>query len=750
MATSTYKIEVPKTLMDQKYMLGVAEKPTAAKRLAQSLNQTGKINKFMVKVSNTVDNIKLPPIEVYSCDTDYGKLLIVPALGHLFTLIQNSSGYQYPVYDFRWVPITESLSSRKEPSKHQRRIEATIETIRELIKKASKLIVMTDYDQEGEVIGGVIFQQLSPKKLFNQAKRMKFSSLTNKEVLESYKNIFESDSSIDYGLYNKGLMRHYLDWLWGINLSRALMLSLKYTSGRYQTLSTGRVQGPTLSFVAEKQYEIDTFVPIPYFKLFAKIAVNNVTYDLTYGSKNIEVKKDALNFVNENKTKKAKVNEITIKKRLIDPPVPYNLSELQKDAYRYFKLSPRRTLNAAENLYLAALISYPRTSSEKFPPGFDHDDILNKLSTQNEFGQKIVKLRKINKKLIAKEGKKIDPAHPAICPTGQKPSKIASDAKKIYELIVNRYLATFGKPVELENTKINYLIGKLPFYHSGTTIKKSGWWEFQEPSTPPTDSKLPKVSKGTEVELKKLESEELFTKPPAGYNESSLLKQMEDAEIGTKATRADIIQAIIDRKYVEGNPLKLTRLGRIIYEVLKDYSPKVLSVELSRELEQMGEYIEQTINSPETNGFPLTLQGAIMRGINILHSLLFELQSNEFEVGFQINRELMYQSHENYQLGLCPKCNTGQLTIISPKISGKRFVGCSEYFNDKKCENTFPLPQKGKIQSIDQKCPIDGYPQIKVYSGKRPWTMCVNYDCESRIERQKEIEQRKAMMQKVK
>ncbi len=726
-----YKVEIPKTVLKKEFSLALAEKPTAARRIANAISDT-KPKKNLIKVRNLTYDEKLQDIEIYTCSFQEETIIVVSALGHLFTLIQNGNGWTYPTYDFKWVPAYQAKKKRTKVSKHEKRMEATVEAIRQLAQAAKRLIIMTDYDQEGEVIGGVTFNSVLQPNSLSNIYRMRFSSLTKDELRKSMERTLLTplpNSGMDMGMYNRGLMRHYLDWLWGINLSRALILSLKNAVGRYQTLSVGRVQGPTLGFVAKRMEEIDTFVPIPFFQLDAQIMIDETIFSIEYSVSQIQSEREAIDLVQKNQDKMAKVSNIEVSTRKVHSPPPYNLSDLQRDAYRYFRITPRRTLDAAERLYLAASISYPRTSSQKYPPNTDHKSILQNLSKQSRFADFRPLIKKIlNKK--PKEGEKTDPAHPAIHPTGQPPSKLTGDAEKIYDLIVKRYFATFGSSATVEDTKATFEIKSLQFSLTGRRIIDNGWWDLFAPYGRPNFTPLPKITIGQTCPVVKLGYVNKFTSPPPHYNEASLLREMEKAEIGTKATRAEIIQTLINRKYVTTAPIKITRLGQIVYEVLSDYSPQVLSVTLSREIERMGDRIEQTINNTLTNGKSLTLNDAILQGIEILHNILSDLQQNEIEIGTIIDRELTEQNREALILAPCKSCKTGNLQIINSRTTNKRFIGCSSYFEDKSCTVTFPLPQRGNILQTGKECDYCGLPLLKILNGKRPWIFCPDIECE--------------------
>ena len=731
-----YRIDVPKYVQSKPYTFGIAEKPSAAKRLAQTLDDKAK--EFSIKVAKKGKVLHI--VKGWLITKNKERIVILSALGHLFTLIQDGSGWQYPVYDFKWVPINQA--SNKLGQKFNNRIEATIEAIRQMANSADKYLVLTDYDEEGEVIGALTLTQLVNNEALKQARRLKFSSFAKKEINKAFDmaRSKSTEGEINIGMYNRGLMRHYLDWLWGINLSRALMLSLKNYSGRYHTLSTGRVQGPTLSFAAKRQLEIDTFVPIPRFK----IQINLKSYpELPVNHKRgfLDELNDAEKIYISIKGKNGLINEIVKNKRKISPPAPYNLSSLQSDAYRYHKITPSNTLRAAEALYLEAAISYPRTSSEQYPPDMDHLDILTKIGRRAGFKTIVKDIFVKNKNLTPKKGKKTDPAHPCIHPTGQAPSRLSGYNKKIYELIVHRYFATFGKDAVVESNRVNFNIEKEEFYLQGSRLVTKGWrgWSGVQGNT--TKNELPKLKEGQILQISNAELINSFTQPAPQYNQSSLLKEMENNELGTKATRSEIIQSIINRKYMQGDPIHVTPIGMSVNDVLKSYSPQVISVELSRELERMGDLVEQGIKDNAENVF--SLSDAIVQGILHLHRMLVDLKLNEQQMGSLIDHGLRTQRKQELIISKCNVCNEGDLKIIRSQSTGKRFVGCTLYFDNQRCTNTFPLPQRGRLEKTDIRCKADGFPQLRVHGGKKPWLLCLNPECPIREEYLKSINNKK-------
>jgi len=230
------------------YTLIITEKPDAASRIASALDAEGKASK---NVENGVP---------YYVAKRSGDIVVVPALGHLYTVAGKKRGERgYPVFDFRWVP-------RYLAERGAARIRTWLKVISKLAENADKFIDACDYDIEGSIIGYSILKHACGGKE-NAAQRMKYSTLTKEELEKSYA---EPLSSLDFALIEAGLTRHEVDWLYGINLSRALTTAAKNYSGRYATLSTGRVQGPTLKFLETRERSIKCFVPTTYWSIKAK------------------------------------------------------------------------------------------------------------------------------------------------------------------------------------------------------------------------------------------------------------------------------------------------------------------------------------------------------------------------------------------------------------------------------------------------------------------------------------------------
>ena len=529
-----------------KYRLIVTEKPDAANRIAMALDIDGKAKKNF--------DSGVPYYQAYR----NGDIIVVPALGHLYTIVgKEKAKRDYPVFDYQWVPryLAERRASK---------IRVWLKVIANLASNAEDFVDACDFDIEGSIIGYCILKYACGGKEEN-AKRMKYSTLTREELQESYSHLLPH---LDFLLVEAGLTRHEVDWLYGINLSRALTAAVKNSNGHYATVSTGRVQGPTLNFLEEREETIKSFVPTPYWTITAKIDINDTSCEVDY-EKILEIKQEAKKIVHECKTKEGQIEKVWFEEIGQDQPFPFDLGTLQSEAYRIFHCTPMRTLTIAQHLYLNALISYPRTSSQKLPPAIGYESILEKLSKIPIYAQQVANL--LSKTILKPhEGQKIDSAHPAIYPTGNLPGKLLRmEEKNILDLIIRRFMAVFGEPAIRQSTKAVISINEKRFELTGIRTLSEGWLRFYEPYVQLKDSVLPPLTEHQKVAVKRVKLKENYKKPPARYNPRTLLLKMEKEGIGTKATRAATIQTLYDRKYLQGaERLVVSELGSEVIEIL--------------------------------------------------------------------------------------------------------------------------------------------------------------------------------------
>lgn len=413
--------------------------------------------------------------------------------------------------------------------------------------------------------------------------------------------------------------------------------------------------------------------------------------------------------------------------------MPFDIGALQSEAYGLFGYTPRRTLNIAQRLYLEALISYPRTSSQKLPPAINYEEILKKLSKASEYKKLAMELL-AKPELKPKEGKKEDPAHPAIYPTGNLPERTLSEPeRRIWDLVVRRFMAVFEEPAVKQSVKVHINVNGHRFYLRGKQTLKEGWLHFYGPYARSEEVTLPKIDEGQTVTVKRVIVEDKFTKPPPRYNPGSLLRKMEETGIGTKATRADIIQTLYNRRYIRDERMVVTDLGFQVLEVLERYCPDVVSIKLTRELEERMDKIQANSEKRES---------ILVDAVEILKPVIEELKEKEKLIGEQLSLAIKRARLEERIVGTCPVCGTGKLMILYSRKTGKRFIGCTNYFKGL-CNASFPLPQRGTVKPLGRNCRGCGWPLVHVrIKGKRPWTLCFNPECPLKEERRKRIEMR--------
>ncbi len=691
---NTKPFSPPKIKLDPMgYELIITEKPQAALKISSALGKSVKR-----------DSRGIPYYEV---NREGKKIVVACAVGHLFTLKQNNSGYNIPVFDISWNP--NYLVRKADFTKKY------YDTILLLAKKAGEITIATDYDVEGEVIGLNVARFICGQK---DANRMKFSTLTPAELNQAYE---EKSPTLNWGQAIAGETRHYLDWFYGINLSRALMNAIKST-GKFKIMSIGRVQGPALNMIVKKEREISLFKPETYWQIFITVK-NDHVLELKY-NKDIFKKQELKKFENlKGKTAIAKTEKT---QQILPPNPPFDLTTLQIEAYKFHGITPSKTLQAAQSLYLAGLISYPRTSSQKLPPSINYKDILSKIAKKYEVEHLIKKQKPI-------EGKKTDPAHPSIYPTGEA-QILAGDEEKIYNLIARRFLSLFCEDVIIDKKKVIAVVDGLEFSTLGSGIRKKAWMEIYP--TKLKEKEIPDLEGPVKIINSKIEEKQ--TQPPKRYSPASIISELEKRNLGTKATRSSILETLYDRGYVKEQSIEATPLGMSLISTLEKYSPIIIDEKLTRSFEDSMEAIKESKKDVKTKETKI-----IERAKETITSISRDFEKNQKQIGealIQANTQLREQEREANKLNICPVCKKGNLVIMYSKKTRRSFVACNSY---PECKTTFSLPPNGLIKKTNKTCEECGYPKlIRLSKGKRPWEFCFNPECPTNKERLQEYRKR--------
>jgi DNA topoisomerase-1 len=662
----------------------VAEKPKVTQKIAAA-------------IGGSVQRKTRGNVSYYEVEKDGKEIVVAPAVGHVYALTEKKKGRGYPVFDITWVPAYQA-------SKTASFTRPYLSLLEELGKKADSFVSACDYDVEGTLISYNIFRFATRIK---EGKRMKFSALTKNDLLEAYEN----RGDFDYNNAYAGEARHVLDWYYGINLSRALMSSLR-TAAQKKIMSIGRVQGPALDILATLEKEIRAFVPVPYWVLTASIKGVRFTHKKERFFDESEAAKSL-----ENTAKEGTVTNVDKKTVKMWPGPCFDLTTLQVEAHRVFGFNPSKTLQIAQSLYEDSLITYPRTSSQQIPPTINLPSIVRKIGENDEYRQLADRITE-NRWFRIFQGKKTDPAHPAIHPTGLKPGKLGKDEARLYDLIARRFLAAFAPPAEKENTTVDVDAGGEPYIVKGSRLTSRGWTEFYGRYFRGRDEELPEFREGEKVDVKRKKKTQKETQPPKRYTQASIVSELERRHLGTKATRSVIIDTLFKREYVGGKPIEVTDFGLKVRDVLKKYAPEILDEELTRKIEEDMEKIQEG---------KLEKEEVIGEGREILIQILDKWKRNEEKIGKEIVESLKITEAKENVVGKCDKCG-GNLKIIRMK-GGRQFIGCSNY---PKCRNIYPLPTGAFVKTTEKVCSECGKPVVFVARGKMRFEMCIDPNCPSK------------------
>jgi DNA topoisomerase I len=672
------------------YELIITEKPSAAQKIAEALSDSKphKTSFEQVPVFELTHNAK--PIKV-TC-----------AVGHLYTVTQidTSKGWTYPVFDLVW----EQSSKVNKGSSYT---SAYVSAIKKLAKDATEFTVATDFDIEGEVIGMNVIVYACKRK---DANRMKFSTLTKPDIVKAYEH---KSPTLEWGQGLAGKTRHELDWYYGINLSRALSLAVQ-KAGAFKVLSSGRIQGPALRLLVEKEREISSFVPTPYWEIVLHalaqknpLIANHVEDKFTDKSHVDTV------YAQVKDAKQTTVKQVSSSQFNQAPPTPFDLTTLQIECFRVHSIVPKETLDLAQDLYINGYISYPRTSSQKLPPELGFKKILTELAKQETYA-KLSSALLTMPILKPNNGEKEDEAHPAIYPTGIVPAKLSDRHLKLYDLIVRRFLATFAPIAVRETMTVLLDCNTQEFVTKGTRTVAKGWHEYYGQYATFDEVTLPALAKGEVLPVTQIEFLSKQTKPPKRYTAASVIKELEKQNLGTKSTRATIIDTLYDRGYVDAKSIEVTALGMKTCETLEKFCPEILDANLTREFEEEMEDIRKKTKKPDE---------VLSHAKQVLSTLLTQFKKKELDIGQSLLQAQRDTQDASSTVGKC-ECG-GSLRLTKGKFG--LFISCNKY---PECTKTYSLP-KGLFKPNDAKpCPHCLFPTIiKIAKGKKPQELCFNPAC---------------------
>ena len=621
--------------------------------------------------------------------------------------------------------------------------------LRKEVKKADKVYLATDPDREGEAISWHLMHalKLENKKTY----RITFNEITKNAVKSSIKNARE----IDMNLVDAQQARRALDRVVGYRISPLLWAKVK------RGLSAGRVQSVALRIIADREEEINAFIPEEYWSLDACLKVKGERKPLTakfYGTADekmtIHSEQEVNQILAELEHEDYYVENVKKGERLKKAPVPFTTSTMQQEASNALNFATQKTMRIAQQLYegitikgsgTVGLITYLRTDSTR---NSEEADALAKSNIAEKYGEEYVG----SGSTTAKDDKKIQDAHEAIRPTditrtpAMVKESLSRDQFRLYQLIWKRFVASRMKAAKYETTSVKIGAGKYRFTVAASRIVFEGFRSVYVESgeeKPENNVLLKSLDKDSELSCDHFDKKQHFTQPPAHYTEASLVRKLEELGIGRPSTYAPTISTIIARRYVakEGKNLYMTEIGEVVNNIMKESFPAIVDVNFTANMEGLLDCVAEgkvEWKSVIENFYP-DLEAAVKKAEKELESVKIEDEVTDViceECGR--NMVVKYGPHGKFlacpgfpdcrntkpyleKVGVaCPKC--GKEIVYRKTKKGRRYYGCEGYPecdfmswqkpSEKKCPKCggYMLEKGNKLVCADEQC---GYVEQK-------------------------------------
>ena len=621
--------------------------------------------------------------------------------------------------------------------------------LRKEVRKADKIYLATDPDREGEAISWHLCQalKLDPAK----TSRITFNEITKNAVRQALKQ----SRGIDMDLVDAQQARRVLDRMVGYSISPLLWAKVK------RGLSAGRVQSVALRIIADREKEIEAFIPKEYWSLEASFAVSGVKKPLTakyYGDpekREISGKEDVERIVGELQGADYHISSIRRGERTKKPPLPFTTSTLQQEGAKQLNFATRKTMQVAQQLYegvavkghgTIGLITYLRTDSTRISE--EADTACREFITENYGSENITEGAN-----TAGGGKNIQDAHEAIRPTyveltpAQVKDSLSRDQFRLYQLIWKRFVASRMHSARYETVSVRIDGGGHRFTSAGSKLVFPGFMAVYqgEDDKEEANTALAKLKEDSRLQLEKLEKEQHFTQPPAHYTEASLVKALEELGIGRPSTYAPTISTLISRRYVvkEQKNLYLSELGEIVNRIMLTNFPGIVDVNFTATMEALLDSVADGDVEWKTiirNFYP-DLKESVTQAEKKLEKV--EIADEVTDVICDQcgkNMVIKYGPHGKFlacpgfpecrntkpyyeKIGVtCPKCG-GQI-VIKKTQKGRRYYGCE---NNPECDvMTWQRPS-------GEKCPKCG--GMLLDKGNK--LVCADSACSTIIEKQK-------------
>lgn len=567
-----------------------------------------------------------------------------------------------------------------------------VKEIKEKAKNKEKVYLATDPDREGEAIAWHLKNVLNIDD--SDKCRITFNEITKTAI----KSAVEHPRKVDNNLVDAQQARRVLDRIVGYKLSPLLWKKIK------KGLSAGRVQSVALKIIIDRERQIRDFKPEEYWLLTAKLQrEKDIVFAKFYGDtkKKIELKNQEQvdEIIKTIDKKEYKVIDVKKSERKKNPPPPFTTSSLQQEASRKLGFSVKKTMMVAQRLYESGYITYMRTDSTRLS---DDAKKMAKEYIVSNFGKNYYLDRVFKTKDTAQD------AHEAIRPSrlNIQSSEFEGDEKKLYTLILNRFLASQMSVAVYDTTKIVIQVENYIFHVNGSVIKFDGFMKLYIEGKDDTrivdeeiEGMLPEFKIGEILEQKELKKEQKFTEPPSRYTEASLVKAMEEKAIGRPSTYAPTISTLLDRVYIEKDRKFLvpTNLGEVVNNMLEEYFKNIVDVAFTAEMENK---LDMVAEDKENY-------------VQMLREFYDPFITNLNDVEDKIEKVKLPEEVTDVKCELC-----GRNMVIKQGRFGK-FLACPGY---PECKNAKPIVQECNIP-----CPkCGGKVLIKKTKTKKTFYVCEN------------------------
>ncbi|MFX0093425.1 MAG: DNA topoisomerase [Candidatus Hodarchaeota archaeon] len=657
--------------------------------IGEKSNQVQKFAEVLLRDKKKLSNGKKQLIQGTWNRSDISySLTFLPLIGHI-TEITHAPGYGW--YECLPIQVVEEEEALTILENHE-----YVKIITELVQEAEEIWLATDPDSEGDNIAYEALQIALRAKPGLTVKRIWNASLTKKEILRAFENPTGWNNNLALAVTGRRMTDAWMGFAGTRELTRAVK-----RAGRKRVSSVGRVQLPLLKLIVDRDRERANFQPEDRWNLLAHLKCNTegiiAEHKLNPFEKEDEMKN---HFVKASSTSTAIVRKRATKVVQRAPPQPLNTTSAIALICRLTPLRAQGALNALSALYQEGLLSYPRTDNTRFVDEFPHQDILNALSRDSSWKLLISKIT--NTSQVRVNGKKRGVEdHDPIHPTGELPSSDSGEALssthlKVWKIITSYYIGLFLEDEETQREYVSFKLNSEPFVVRGITILKSGWtethtWAASKPNP------LPQLSVGQSLPIQEIEIKTFQTKPRPRWSDTSLIKELENLNIGTKSSRPTILQKLVQRKYLkrEKKAIESTEYGQDLIEMLEPIWEDVLSPNFTRHVEELMESVAEGQSSYDSMIQEIREEYLLLHKklIKQLPSLVSSLKTKQEQMSRRIKKL------QERDFGSCPICETGTITPRGIPETQEIFLGCSNF---PKCKWSSPLPDDLSLEDLDE------------------------------------------------